>query len=112
MTKFGEKSLYTTQLCMSLWLSSFWYDKNFCWKIDVNSKDIYNFTPLHYACVNDSVTTELINYLVEKKSDVNSNEGNVGLPLHYACRNEKVSVEIIKFLIENKSDTNSIDEFR
>jgi ankyrin repeat protein len=50
---------------------------------DVNAKDEYGWTPLHWACYNGKVA--IISFLLDKKADVNAEDNYGDTPLLKAC---------------------------
>jgi hypothetical protein len=68
--------------------------------INVNVKDVYGATPLHYAAANGHV--EIIHLLLQNGADVNARNNYGYTPLHYAARNG--NVDILHLLVENGAD--------
>ena len=69
-------------------------------KVDINSKDNNNWTPLHYAAKNGHLS--VVEYLVNQKADINSKEDNNWTPLHYAAKNGHLSV--VEYLLHQGAD--------
>lgn len=66
--------------------------------MDVNSKNGWGGTPLHFA-----KSPEVVSFLINKKADVNAKAGYYReTPLH-----EAESAEVAKLLIDNKADVNA-----
>ena len=81
---------------------------------DVNEKDNYGGTPLHYASRNGhiEIVRELINYNAElqqgTRTNVNEKDNYGGTPLHYASRNGRI--EIVRELINYNADVDEKDK--
>ena len=75
---------------------------------DLNARDMWGETPLHYAAMNGYVDS--INVLLEAGADVDAREGFIGnTPLHNAasCGHE----EICKTLIRAGADLNARNKY-
>lgn len=64
---------------------------------NINSRDIHNSTPLHYAC--SFLQLKIVKFLIENGADIEYEDKSHKRALNYAC--ERRNLEIIKFLIEN-----------
>ena len=65
--------------------------------INVNVKDVYGGTPLHYAAINGHF--EITRLLIQNGADVNVKKNDGNTPLHYAAWNGHVN--ILHLLVEN-----------
>lgn len=75
---------------------------------DVNAKDVFYQTPLHYAATTGN--TEVAKILVAHRADVNAeNRSYSSRPLHLAALNGHTS--LARLLIENGADINAQDAF-
>jgi ankyrin repeat protein len=75
---------------------------------DVNAKDVFFQTPLHYAATTGNI--EVARILVAHRGDVDAkNRFYSSRPLHLAALNGHIS--IAKLLIENGADVNAQDAF-
>jgi|GEM_PF-7120110 len=72
------------------------------YNLDVNSKDNYYYTPLHFASY--STDREMVKYLIDKKAKVNNQAKDGATPLTQAVRGGNLF--IVKLLIEKGSDPN------
>ena len=61
---------------------------------------------LNFAFKSQTISTEMIKFLVENKSDLNLTNEHKNTALHLACQNKFISMETIKILVENKSNMN------
>ena len=64
---------------------------------DANSREYYGITPLHHACIKNSVKG--IEILIKHGADVHSNDGCGDTPLHYAVLGD--NVKGIRILVKN-----------
>jgi ankyrin repeat protein len=71
--------------------------------VDVNAKDEFGRTPLHYAA-----TKEIAELLIAKGADVNAKDMPGFTPLHRAARFSRY--EIAKLLISKGADVNARDD--
>ncbi|MBE3043181.1 ankyrin repeat domain-containing protein [Candidatus Bathyarchaeota archaeon] len=71
--------------------------------MDVDAKDIHNWTPLHDAAVDGE--EEMVAVMLEKRGDVNARDLNEWTPLHYACR--RGAIGIVQDLIRSGADPNA-----
>jgi ankyrin repeat protein len=85
---------------------------------DVNARDKYNDTPLHYAFgyidPNDGGNTSVLLYLLSQEGvDDNIKNQNDATLLHTACLNiNKLPLEVFKYLIETKGcNLNTQDKY-
>jgi len=72
---------------------------------DINSKDIYDWTPLHGAADNGHLS--VVEYLVNQKANINSKDIYDWTPLHGAADNGHLSV--VEYLVNQKANINSKD---
>jgi hypothetical protein len=58
--------------------------------------------PLHFACMTEAVSLQVVEYLVEQFPDAVKAENfrYRQLPLHFACVNEVASLEVVQYLVE------------
>ncbi|EAY13858.1 ankyrin repeat protein, putative [Trichomonas vaginalis G3] len=74
---------------------------------DINAKNKYELTPLHYAARDNRKETAEI--LISNGADINAKDKDGCTPLHYAARdNRKETAEI---LISNGADINAKDKY-
>ena len=79
-------------------------------KSDVNSRAyIYENTPIFNAALNPNINTEVLDYLIEKKSDIHIDNNLKGNILHTLCSNNP-KVEVIQYFIDKKLDINNPDK--
>ena len=78
---------------------------------DVNVKDRYGRTALHFACEN-GVDKDVVKYLLENGSVPNMKDSYGKNSLHFACETENPSHEVIKHLLSAGTDPNSKDIYR
>jgi hypothetical protein len=74
---------------------------------DINAKDDYGRTPLHYASINGDL--DIIKFLVEKGANVNAKDDYGRTPLHYASIYG--IVDVVKFLVKEGANVNARDEY-
>jgi len=72
---------------------------------DINTKNNYDYTPLHFACWNEN-GFEIVKFLIEKGAKVNAKANINRTPIHVACKNKNPFL-IIKLLLEKGADVNS-----
>jgi hypothetical protein len=61
--------------------------------------------PLHFASMNDSVSLQVVEYLVEQFPDaVKTTTADGRLPLHLVCKSEAVSLALVQYLVEQWPD--------
>ncbi|OUM60549.1 hypothetical protein PIROE2DRAFT_27621, partial [Piromyces sp. E2] len=69
---------------------------------NVNEKNNYGYTPLHYSCKNGNKNIEnnksIVEYLIENGGDVNILDNEKNTPLHIACKNNNET--IVKYLVD------------
>lgn len=76
---------------------------------DVNSKDQYEYSPLHHACnIWTSKDPEVVRILIAAGSDVNAKDVYGKTPLHYACDIWTSYPEVIRMLIEAGADVTAM----
>jgi hypothetical protein len=73
---------------------------------DVNAKDRFGFTPLHYTALNGHI--EIVKLLIERGADVNAKTNGGWTPLRFAAIYGHI--EIVKLLIERGADVNAKDK--
>ena len=78
-----------------------------------------NSSFLHLVCLNDNVTLEIVEYLIDLfpvaiyiKKDISDAEVKSAYPLHLACYNEECPNEVIQLLLKRLNDSTdmSIDQ--
>jgi ankyrin repeat protein len=83
-------------------------------KFDVNVKDYFMETPLHYVCkeidyipdkIDNVIKIEIAKLLIENKADIDTKNSDGNTPLHNACIYGYVST--VKLLIKNGADINA-----
>lgn len=74
---------------------------------DVNKKDYYGATLLHYAV--DSKNMDIIKFLIKTGADLNAKDRYGQPPLHWAA--QKGKAEICKILIDHGADVNAKDNY-
>ena len=79
-------------------------------KIDINTMNENEDTPLHLICANKTLSYDLVKFLIEKKSNMDLSNKDGKYPLHLVCENQSVSFEIIKLMIEMKSNFLATDK--
>jgi ankyrin repeat protein len=75
--------------------------------INVNSRDLQNYTPLHHACIYGR--PPIVRFLLNCRADANAKSSDGYTPLHAAC--VIGNREIAEMLLENKADINQHDHF-
>ena len=73
---------------------------------DVNAKDKYGLTPLHYAAWQGR--NEIVELLTANGADVNAKDVDGGTPLHEAASDGRK--EVVELLIDNGADVNVKDD--
>jgi ankyrin repeat protein len=73
---------------------------------DVNAKDRFGFTPLHYTALNGHF--EVVKLLIERGADVNAKTNGGWTPLRFAAIYGHF--EVVKLLIERGADVNAKDK--
>ena len=59
---------------------------------------------------NTEIKTEIVKYLIEKKSEINIKDKNGYTALFLATLNKKINLDLIKILVENKAEINGTDK--
>jgi len=77
-------------------------------KIDINEKDSFGSSPLHYAARNSH--TDIIKILLEGKADVNIKDKHGFTPLHEAVNS--AMAKTIPILLDYKADLNIKDHYQ
>ena len=77
--------------------------------------DLCNSSFLHLVCLNDNVTLEIVEYLIDLfppaiyiKKDIPDHEVKSAYPLHLACFNEECPNEVIQFLLKRLGDSTAM----
>ena len=73
--------------------------------LDVNCRDRFQKTPLHYASRNKLFP--IVKMLIQQGADVNAYDDNNLNPLHEAAKSD--SLEIVQLLLDNNVDNYAID---
>lgn len=73
-------------------------------KTDINSKDVKEFTPLHYAV--ERGREDIVELLIEQHADVNVKNKRKQTPLDLAAAFQFEYIS--KILLQNKADLNSL----
>lgn len=74
--------------------------------VDVNVKDRYGWTPLHYACrgkgpgADPSLSTECVKLLISAGADVNAKDNDGVTPLHRTVFESPWNVRTVELLLE------------
>ena len=74
---------------------------------DVNAKNIYSDTPLHFASRINYL--ELAKLLISKGADVNAKNNWDEIPLYFASKNN--NIDLAKLLLDNRADVNNKNKF-
>ena len=78
-------------------------------KINLNTKNDKESTPLHLICLNPNkdFSIQVIKLLIENKSEIDSLQCNGWSPFHFVCDNSHYdSTDLIPYFIENKANLN------
>ncbi|ORX42663.1 ankyrin [Piromyces finnis] len=67
--------------------------------LNINIKDNYRFTPIHYACYKGN--ENIVKYLIKNGVDPKIKNEDGRISLHFACGAEKENVNLVKYLIED-----------
>lgn len=92
------------------------------YKADVNARDEFGFTPLHYAAADNRFTNEheesrdehkvaVVPILVAKNVDINAKNGDKNTPLHIAAKYTN-RVDLAKELIKYKANINAQNRYQ
>ena len=73
--------------------------------VDINIKDNYEKTPLHYACENGHLQN--VEYLYSKGADMEANDYDGRTPLHYACQGH---LPIVEYLLSKGANIEAKDD--
>lgn len=77
---------------------------------DVNAKDWYGLTPLHYVCSESSLACAMV--LVEANANVNAPTNSGRTPLHYACKtSHRDGADIVQLLLAAGADATIKDKY-
>lgn len=68
-------------------------------KMDVID-DAFNMYPMHYICLRNDTTIDIINYFVNRGVDYECQSELKMRPIHYICRNENDLLELVKYFVE------------
>ena len=72
---------------------------------DVNVKNIWNFTPLHYAAMRNQL---LVRLLLDYQAAINDQDARGNTALHHAARNGQI--DIIEMLLGRGADANAVNQ--
>jgi len=79
-------------------------------KVDINAKDNYDNTPLHFAAQGiceyyHGGSLSVVEFLVNRKADINAKNRDGWTPLHWAAENDHLSV--VKYLVNKNAEINA-----
>jgi ankyrin repeat protein len=77
---------------------------------DFNCGDIFERTPMHYACIRGNHALQLVKYLEAKGADTNRVARFRQHTIQLACSHGDNGLEIVKHLVSNGADVNCVDE--
>ncbi|MCK9229018.1 MAG: ankyrin repeat domain-containing protein [Syntrophorhabdaceae bacterium] len=76
---------------------------------EINSKNSFTWTPLHWACSSNKGRVEIVRSLIEAGCDVNAIDGDGQTPLHKACWLGRP--DMVRLLLENGADPEAENHF-